>query len=598
MRGSGRVAVRLKTVAMGVFVAGLLLQASTAFAKSADEPEAAMSPEGNFLAAVIAGQARDAVAEARFMREALAADPSDALLQQRALIAFLGNGDMADAFRVAERIVRQGGSEEVLALAYTSLGVRAMHDKRFSDARRLFDRAASPENQKRDPTSAILKGWTHVAQGDRRRAYAALDPYRRGELRSLADYFTGLMASVARDDKTADQHLRAAYEANRRDIRAGDAFARFLAGRGDVKAATAIYDGLDLVFPNAPMFADARAATRAGKAPAPLVRSSLEGAAELFFALSDIGDPTAAGRAREQMFLQFARFLAPDSPVFTLSLAQAYEANGQSARAVEIYATIAGGSAFRKPSDIRRIRALQRLERSDEAIALTESLLKTTPTDAELLQTLAQLQRVRKDYPASIAAYDRAIAAAEPIEPAEWDLLYERGFVHDRNKDWPKAEADFKRALDVLPKARAGEPYAQERAQILNYLAYTWVDRHENIDLSFDMLRDAVELTNAREGYIVDSLGWAFYRLGRYDDAVRELEKAIELKPGDPVINDHLGDAYWRVGREREARFKWNHARDLKPEPADLERIEKKIKAGALVEPPKSSKVDDKSNGG
>ncbi|MBK9083432.1 MAG: tetratricopeptide repeat protein, partial [Rhizobiales bacterium] len=75
-------------------------------------------------------------------------------------------------------------------------------------------------------------------------------------------------------------------------------------------------------------------------------------------------------------------------------------------------------------------------------------------------------------------------------------------------------------------------------------------------------------------------LGWAHYRLGRYDEAVKELERAIELKPSDPVINDHLGDAYWKTGRKLEATFQWNHARDLKPEPDDLVKILKKIQDG------------------
>jgi tetratricopeptide (TPR) repeat protein len=79
---------------------------------------------------------------------------------------------------------------------------------------------------------------------------------------------------------------------------------------------------------------------------------------------------------------------------------------------------------------------------------------------------------------------------------------------------------------------------------------------------------------------IIDSLGWAYYRLGRWDDAVRELEKAIELKPGDPTINDHLGDAYWRSGRRLEGKFQWQHAKDLNPEPEDLAKIEAKLKDG------------------
>jgi Flp pilus assembly protein TadD len=123
------------------------------------------------------------------------------------------------------------------------------------------------------------------------------------------------------------------------------------------------------------------------------------------------------------------------------------------------------------------------------------------------------------------------------------------------------------------------------------------VDQGINLDEAFAMLRKAVEL-KPRDGYIIDSLGWAFYRLGRYEDAVRELERAIELRPADPVINDHLGDAYWRVGRKLEARFQWNHARDLNPEPEDLPKILQKIENGledevkpasAVAEPPKKN---------
>ena len=75
-------------------------------------------------------------------------------------------------------------------------------------------------------------------------------------------------------------------------------------------------------------------------------------------------------------------------------------------------------------------------------------------------------------------------------------------------------------------------------------------------------------------------LGWAFYRLGRYEEALRFLERALELRASDPTINDHLGDIYWRVGRKLEAKFQWNHARDLNPEPEDLEKILPKIEAG------------------
>src|SRR5947199_7179650 len=92
-------------------------------------------------------------------------------------------------------------------------------------------------------------------------------------------------------------------------------------------------------------------------------------------------------------------------------------------------------------------------------------------------------------------------------------------------------------------------------------------------------IRRAVE-QRPDDGYIVDSLGWGYYRTGNMDEAVKQLERAVELKPEDPTINDHLGDAYWRVGRVLEARFQWSHARDLKPEPEELAKIEEKLKVG------------------
>ena len=102
-----------------------------------------------------------------------------------------------------------------------------------------------------------------------------------------------------------------------------------------------------------------------------------------------------------------------------------------------------------------------------------------------------------------------------------------------------------------------------------------------NLDEGMAMIKKAVDL-KPNDGYIVDSLGWAYYRLGQYEKAVEHLERAVELREtsADPVINDHLGDAYWMVGRKLEAMFQWSHARDLNPTPANLELIKRKLVEG------------------
>jgi Flp pilus assembly protein TadD len=118
-----------------------------------------------------------------------------------------------------------------------------------------------------------------------------------------------------------------------------------------------------------------------------------------------------------------------------------------------------------------------------------------------------------------------------------------------------------------------------------------------NLDDGMAMIKKAVQ-QRPDDGYIVDSLGWAYFRIGNYDEAVKQLERAIELKPEDPTINDHLGDAYWRVGRELEARFQWAHARDLKPEPEELPKIEEKLKNGLAPETSNQAKANKKTGDG
>jgi tetratricopeptide (TPR) repeat protein len=119
----------------------------------------------------------------------------------------------------------------------------------------------------------------------------------------------------------------------------------------------------------------------------------------------------------------------------------------------------------------------------------------------------------------------------------------------------------------------------------LNYLGYSMIEKRIKIAEAMDMIRKAVEL-KPNDGYIVDSLGWAHYHMGEYEEAAKHLERAVELRPEDPIINDHLGDAYWRSGRRLEAKFQWQHAKDSKPEADDLLKIEKKLKEG-LIEQPK-----------
>jgi Flp pilus assembly protein TadD len=139
----------------------------------------------------------------------------------------------------------------------------------------------------------------------------------------------------------------------------------------------------------------------------------------------------------------------------------------------------------------------------------------------------------------------------------------------EKTKQWQQAEADLQTALTLRP----------DEPSLLNFLGYSWIDRGENLPMARAMVERAVEL-RPRDGYIVDSLGWALYTLGDYEAAVAKLERAVELKPGDPTINDHLGDAYWRAGRRNEARFQWMRALRSADEETDKGAIQAKLDKG------------------
>jgi tetratricopeptide (TPR) repeat protein len=228
---------------------------------------------------------------------------------------------------------------------------------------------------------------------------------------------------------------------------------------------------------------------------------------------------------------------------------------------------------MKRSAEIQAALALDDLERTDEALQHLDALLERDANDMDVLVTRGNILRGKKRFDEANVAYDRAIATVGQVERRHWTLFYFRGITFERTRRWPQAEADFQRALELMP----------DQPLVLNYLGYSWVDQGVHLDRAMAILKRAAEL-RPEDGYIIDSVGWAYYRLGRFEEAVTWLERAIERKPADPVINDHLGDAYWQVGRRLEAYFQWRHARDSKPEPDDLVRIERKIREG-LVDP-------------
>ncbi|NJM29985.1 MAG: tetratricopeptide repeat protein [Rhizobiales bacterium] len=274
------------------------------------------------------------------------------------------------------------------------------------------------------------------------------------------------------------------------------------------------------------------------------------------------------------LYTQLALSIEPKSPVYLTLLGDIYEDMQRYEEAIAAYDTIAPASELKSNADIETATNLQRLEKSKDAVTRLDHLLARDASNYDALVTLGNIHRNNEEYAKASEVYSRAIALLKEPQKENWRVFYYRGIAFERQKLWDKAEPDFRKALSLEPD----EPL------ILNYLGYSMIEKKVNLTEALGMVKKAVEL-KPNDGFIVDSLGWAYYQLGDYEEAVTHLERAVELTPADPIIGEHLGDVYWKVGRKLEAKFQWQHSKDNKPEPDDLKRIEGKLSSGLPDEP-------------
>jgi Flp pilus assembly protein TadD len=238
--------------------------------------------------------------------------------------------------------------------------------------------------------------------------------------------------------------------------------------------------------------------------------------------------------------------------------------------ATAAYASIPSDHPSFHAAELGRAEALMAAGRSDAAIEVLEQLSRANPELASIWTALGDTYRREERYEDAASAYEKAVKIFGEPKPEHWFVWYARAIAQERSGRWDEAEAGFRKALELSP----------EQPQVLNYLGYSYVEKTENLDEALEMIERAVA-ARPEDGYIIDSLGWALYRLGRYDEAVVQMEAAVELMAIDPLVNDHLGDVYWAVGRKREAEFQWKRALSFGPgEDLDMDRVRRKLAVG------------------
>jgi tetratricopeptide (TPR) repeat protein len=527
---------------------------------------------GSYLAGRHAAVNSDYREAARYYTTALARDPRNNELLESTILAQVSLGEIEKAQTLARMLEAQNQSSQVARMVITAELAAA------GDYAALI--AREPDTSGIGLwVDGLVKAWSHIGLGDRDAAIAAFDSLSaEAGMQAFVLYHKALALASIGDYAGAEAIFGSAGAGSAGQTRRGViAYAEILAqlDRHD-EALTVLRNSFGA---NTDPELDLLIAALEAKEPMAFthVPDAQAGIAEVFFTFAAVLKSENAGDYYVLLFSRIARYLRPDNVDAVLLTADLLESLGQYDLAIDEYKTVPSDDPAFHVAELGRADALRRSGKENQAVEVLEQLGRSHSDLAVIHSTLGDTLRRQEKFADAIAAYDRAIERLPENAGNRWVLLYARGIAHERLGNDTQMEADFRAALELNP----------EQPQVLNYLGYSMVEQKRNLEESLDMIERAVA-GSPDSGYIVDSLGWVLFRMGRYDEAVGHMERAVELLAVDPVVNDHLGDVYWAVGRAREAEFQWSRALSFINEEdndseADPVRIRRKLEVGLDV---------------
>jgi tetratricopeptide (TPR) repeat protein len=519
---------------------------------------------GAYLSANHANTQNDYAAAADFYSKALAQDPDDAYMLQNALLSYVAVGEMEDAIKLAQKITTLEFASQLSDITILASHVQ---DKDFTATLELL---AAAKDRLSPLLRDLLKGWALVGSGDMSAATKHFDSMAKPDaLRVFGQYHKALAVAMAGDFELAEKIMQ------------GDGGKALHINRGSLIAHAQILSQLEKFDEAAAILAENSAGTSdqqmrdlyekmQSKQPVPFdfIKSANDGISETFLTMASV----LSGEENERFSLIYARmaeFLGPNNIQSLLLLANTLRGQEQYDLATQVLAKVPVEHPMYLNAELSRADTLVEAGKPQAAIAVLQGLASSYPDVARVHMVQGDVYSGEKQFREANKAYTIAIGLLEKEKAVQWFLYYARGVSYERLDEWGKAEADFRKALELSPN----------QPSTLNYLGYSLVEKRIKLEEAQELIERAVKW-RPDDGFITDSLGWLLYSIGKFEEAVEPMERAVELTPTDPIINDHLGDVYWKADRIREAQFQWRRALSFDPEEKDAERIRRKLQVG------------------
>ena len=512
---------------------------------------------GLYLAGQAALDAGDTQGATELFGRAAEKFPDAGYLKDRVFTAALMSGDIQKAAGIAPLNAEADAGEKVLAVLARS--VEAMAEGRGEAAYQEIVRAGNL-----GPSGiavGLIKPWAAAAAG-RTETSLSMPSVQDRLTRLVASIDQGILMERARKYGEAETNFKALLADHAGLGLLAAAYGPFLERRGRRSEAVALYDQVLESSPDDTDIKIARARAAAKAAPPPML-TPREGAAGALMVPAAV---VLADKEQEigLIYLRLALRLDPTQSEAWLLVGDALTGLGDAAGARAALAQVSPRSGHYVDARTRLAWNWQQADDKDQALKIAQETVAQRPDSQDAKLTLADLMRADERFDESARLLDDVIGHTRGT--AEWRLYYMRGVALERAGHWPEAQKDLEQALALRP----------ESPEVLNYLGYSWVNRGIRIPDGLAMIQKALD-AQPDEGAYVDSLGWAYYRLGDYKKAVPLLERAATLDAGDAEINDHLGDAYWRAGRRDEARFQWRAVLSFKPSAEIKARVDMKL---------------------
>ena len=520
---------------------------------------------GPYLAAKHAISHSNFNTASNYYEKVLDKDPTNLTLLGEALFSSIGQGDFKNAEKIAKHYVLIGGKSTASNLILdANLIIKGdfrsvlMNINRSGRANPLTDR--------------LVKAWALIGKGEMTQAKLEFNKISKNiNFQQQARYHEALAVAMVGDFEEAEKIFSGQkYGVIDLDVRGVEAYAQILIQVNKKKLALElIEDELSKSFnPHFPLIDLKNKIQEDLLIDYDFITNPKQGIAEVYLTIAKLLK-NKIEHNQVLLLSRIAEYLRPEYPTIVLQVANVLENLQQYDLALDSYSSVNPKNPNYLLAELGRAKNLALLNRESESIEVLKSLSKSHYDNVVVHSSLGNMLRETDRDIEALEAYSTAINLANLRNQPRWPIYFYRGILYEKQKNFVKMESDFREALKISPN----------QPDVLNFLGYALVEQRKKLPEALQMIKMAVS-EKPKSGYIIDSLGWVFYRLSKYELAIEPMERAVELLPVDPIINDHLGDVYWKVGRKREAKFQWKRSLSFFPNEVDAERIRQKLKLG------------------